>query len=247
MIDERQFATAYTSIWRELLPMSEGYVRRTNLIARKETAEFRQFSIPLLAAFSSELAFYLAEREWQWYRSTPQNARSKLLHPRLLEVVNESWNDLPRYVTVHWKPSKQPIEVVQGLLANDAVGLASRLLQWLESFSPDKTPLWRPFFPGCGMVENCHGDIEIGADLIEVKAVDRTFRAVDIRQLVIYSTLRFLDSHGPYQRLVLFNMRSGIEMVVDADELATDIAGIPAIELYQRIANYMQIIEQSAT
>jgi hypothetical protein len=69
--------------------------------------------------------------------------------------------------------------------------------------------------------------------LYEVKAGDRFFRSIDIRQLILYSTL---SGSFKIERLGLFNPRIGISATIPMDDLCFEISGKNSAELFSEIA-----------
>lgn len=96
-----------------------------------------------------------------------------------------------------------------------------------------------PQFPGCGVLGPAVGDVLVGDILFEIKAVARTFRAIDIRQLLVYSAL---DSAGPRHhigRVGLYNPLQGVWEEWDLDDLCLTVAGLPANEILHRLVTYI--------
>ncbi len=48
-----------------------------------------------------------------------------------------------------------------------------------------------PRFEGCGWLDECEADFLTSNVLVEVKAGDRAFRSIDLRQVLIYCALNF--------------------------------------------------------
>lgn len=99
--------------------------------------------------------------------------------------------------------------------------------------------------PGCGVVTSGVPDI-LGryADrpgrprvIVEVKAVDRTFRSIDFRQLTAYVVLYFAAHRVLAEVLALVNPLRGTSLEVGTEEFFDDVAGAPADEVVQRLMN----------
>lgn len=99
-------------------------------------------------------------------------------------------------------------------------------------------PEFQPYFEGCGVVEPAHGDILIGDELIEVKAVQRPFRSLDVRQLLTYAALAYAGDRA-IRRLTLLNPRRSWRFSVVSDELALDIGAASWVELMKDLIDAM--------
>lgn len=96
-----------------------------------------------------------------------------------------------------------------------------------------------PPFPGCGVLAAAEGDVLLGDTLYEVKAVARTFRAIDIRQLLVYGALDFARTVRRVGRVGLLNPLQGVWEEWPLDNLSLNIAGLPANELFRRVIAYV--------
>jgi hypothetical protein len=88
-----------------------------------------------------------------------------------------------------------------------------------------------PKFPGCGIIDTCFGDVRCGEALYEIKAGDRNFRSVDIRQLLVYAALGKSAGLAPLRQLGLFNPRTGLSFCMNLDDLCLEVSGISSEEL----------------
>ncbi|WP_148773596.1 hypothetical protein [Bradyrhizobium rifense] len=112
-----------------------------------------------------------------------------------------------------------------------------RRLIWMFLFNkPAGSLLTEPTFPGCGMIDSCKGDLIASDALYEVKAGDRLFRSIDVRQLIVYGALNFIAKRFKIERLGLFNPRIGIGATMSADDLCFEISGKQSSELFSEIA-----------
>lgn len=106
--------------------------------------------------------------------------------------------------------------------------MADNLRASLETQTPE--PLFRPAFPGCGVVEPCVGDILLGDTLIEVKTVDRLFRGLDFRQAIVYAVLADFGTNT-IENIQLLNPRLSLEYTTSCQELALDLGAGSWVEL----------------
>jgi hypothetical protein len=105
-------------------------------------------------------------------------------------------------------------------------------------------PTFLPEFPGCGVVEPARGDILLGSELIEVKAVQRTFRGLDLRQAITYSALAHSNGQS-VSFLTLLNPRWGMVYSSDVENLAMDVGAGSWVELMKDLIDAMSGIEVS--
>ena len=92
-----------------------------------------------------------------------------------------------------------------------------------------------PEFPGCGFLDACVGDVLAGVALYEIKAGERTFRSVDIRQLLVYAALNRSAGRYRIESVGVFNPRVGIVFEIPLDELCVEVSGTNSVELLSEI------------
>ena len=85
------------------------------------------------------------------------------------------------------------------------------------------------------MISSCEGDVFFESTLFEVKAGQRTFRAVDLKQLLTYAALNNSAQMPPIVSLGLFNPRMGISFCSEIDSICLEISGCTAAELLPEI------------
>jgi hypothetical protein len=97
-----------------------------------------------------------------------------------------------------------------------------------------------PYFPGCGMLANCRGDILHENDLVEVKTGERALLATDIKQLLIYCGLNEIAGRlYPIKRITYFNPRMGVTWSSDIDLLFKSISTLSIVDFYQELENIL--------
>lgn len=121
----------------------------------------------------------------------------------------------------------------------EAIVWADRLMKSLNFSSPGQAVVPRPRFSGCGIVDDCEGDILVGKTLFELKNVERDFRLADIRQLLCYCALNFASKQYEIQSVAVINARSGQYYRIDLNELALTISGVSVSELLSEIVRYV--------
>src|SRR5579864_8207330 len=102
------------------------------------------------------------------------------------EISAETKGYLSRFVDMDERMLLDPSEEEW----HETRALCTSLEKFVVQQNPDNLPVVKsPVFRGCGFVDECTGDLIIGNQLVEVKAGDRSFRATDIRQLLVYCAL----------------------------------------------------------
>ena len=99
-----------------------------------------------------------------------------------------------------------------------------------------------PFFPGCGIISNCNGDIFIDNKLVEIKAGNRSIIPADIRQLIVYCALNWLslsDNKLPITDIEIYNPRVGYSWAISIDELLVAVSDMPKEDLFEQIGKYL--------
>lgn len=220
MIDASSFAAHHNAFWASQTPTSEHFVRRLNLeYAERWTVPLDKPREQIRAAFVAELAF---SRFCAKVAGTPEH---EIMDPALKEARKHLWSLVADPATLEEKLSETEEMQMLGLEIN------------LDSFfsSRGTYTVTRPLFRGCGYIDTSEGDILSGSCLFEVKAVDRPFRSIDIRQLVTYCALNHLSAQFELESMGVFNPRRGVYFETTIDKVSREISGQPSQELFDSI------------
>jgi hypothetical protein len=230
VISGTTFCKLYSSLWRELAPTTDLFVRRINLGQyERDFAEIKVLTAPTRRGFINEVAFELFCQSIKGRKRWPSRDPSPDEVSSAVSAVQSS--ALRRDIGREGEVSNQPS-------ADELLDIAqqhNRLMQ-IFTFFYSGTILPEPVFPGCGIIDTCIGDLLVGSTLFEVKAGDRLFRSVDIRQLVTYAALNHLSHQYEILKVGLFNPRVGIRIEIDLDELCFEISGKKSVELLTEIS-----------
>jgi hypothetical protein len=96
-----------------------------------------------------------------------------------------------------------------------------------------------PVFPGCGWLDECVGDALAGGVLFEVKAGDRNFRTIDLRQVMVYCALNFGSRSYHIERICLVNPRVGVFLEESLDDLCSELSGRPTADVLADIVQFV--------
>lgn len=224
MISETRFAKSYSSLWRELTPTLELFVRKANL--------------------------RLAERSSNPLISTSPPGRRALINQVAFQAVRDAANQFETHFDRReWVLNYENIVLAERTLTGAATlnnmdlvetsQLASRMCANLFLDQPHKVTV-NPSFRGCGFVNSCFGDgLSTSHRFIELKDGDRPFRAYEFRQLLIYAALHLNGGGEIASEFQVINSRRGLSVTVSLDEFAREVAGQSPYDLLTEVVRSM--------
>jgi hypothetical protein len=231
MISEKVFISSFNSFWQDLIPTGEAFVRAINLGTH-------HFDVPLRSSVESnrrgmvnEFGFRLLEVSITSNTSIEDAYRSKEL---LGKIAQHAINLASRYQN----PTDEKIaplgqdELVEGL------GIAKRLRMFFQGNEPDIPLTPSPRFLGCGFIDDCIGDLLVESTLYEVKSGDRTFRLLDVRQILVYLALNYVSHTYRIGNIGFVNPRTGSFYKLGVSDFALAASGKNAIELLSELVEF---------
>ncbi len=224
MISEKTFANQFSNFWRDTLPNLEPVTRSVNLGYNRISDPVRSRNVASMRDLISESGRRLFFKIWE----KPGSKRNALLEESLREASKYLGNGsvVNEYDEVYYYDNEE-IEI-------------NRLTDWLTRYfdRPDSSParIRIPQFKGHGLISSCSGDFEDDGCLVEMKYVSRNFRSHDIRQIIIYSALKYFQDGTKFRELKLINPFLGIEFVTNVDELIYSASGVNSLEFFQRLS-----------
>ncbi|KAB0484022.1 hypothetical protein SAMN04490202_1602 [Pseudomonas reinekei] len=228
MISEQHFASSFTSLWHEIIPLADTYWRRENLKVVRQVLPIDNVAPVNLRGFLNELAF-----------ETFSRARCAGLQPKrevILSIAQQSIESVAGYILRITKNEGSAALFLDDLCKEEIFGLTRNLML---SFPDNKNFDIRPKFSGCGVVSACEGDLIYKDCLYEIKAGDRGFRVSDVKQLLIYSSLAFSKGELSFSKVGLFNPRNGYYWERTLDRLCVELSGMRASDVLSNIAGSM--------
>jgi hypothetical protein len=120
---------------------------------------------------------------------------------------------------------------------SEAIKLARRTELFLKRY--ESGPLVRPQFPGCGMLDAVEGDLLVNKTLFEVKAGDRAYRGVDLRQLLTYCALNYTAGSHDIESVGLLNPRAGTYFTESLGVVCVRLSGEPVESVLGRIRSFV--------
>lgn len=207
--------------------MSEAYTRQINLRAE-------QFAPPVGVVIDAQRSALISELGFRYYARFGNSILNRLtVHavpgPIEQDLAIESWEYIRKLTG-----SRQTVDGPTSADWEAAGELARRLAAffWLRN---RRDMEFHPKFAGCGIIDDCFGDVLAGTELYEVKNVERGFRSVDLRQLLIYCALAYANQAPQVRSVCLVNARQGTFFLGDLEEVARGVSGNSATELMSQI------------
>jgi hypothetical protein len=226
VITEKQFALGFSGFWQGLLPMMENHIRSTNERLERFARPMVSSSPTATHGLVSELAFRMFVASAQ--ARLPVEALSSGQIRACVEAATSHIRGM-RQLSRTPVPDPRPDEIAEATL------LAQRHTLF---FKRADELILMPTFPGCGWLMECSGDVLSGSMLYEVKAGQRGFRSLDIRQALIYCALNFAAKHHDIASVCLVNPRLGVFVEEDLEDLCLSLSGAPAVEVLAAIVEY---------
>lgn len=226
MISEHRFSSAYSSFWKQLFPMGEVFIRRLNMACERPIDPLDS-TLPVSKgkrAIINELSFRL-------FKEKAEN--NKVDRKRLTELSNEVIRYIERLSNTVGK--KEKLELIE---MEEALDLAISLSSFFETNKLSSLQFW-PSFNGCGCMNKCKGDILYGDTLVEVKAGDRNFRIIDIRQVFVYLALNFSSQQYLIRNIELINPRTGLYFQSSVKTIIKECSGKMPVDIFSDIVEFI--------
>ncbi|MFY0626167.1 MAG: hypothetical protein JXR07_07730 [Reichenbachiella sp.] len=230
MISELFFIKTYNSFWNQLLNSAEDYIKSINAAGLEEVSEvIRDDDQPSRRILVNNVATRIFQL------GIEKNILPSLLvsdNKIDLELVSEEQKERLLNLRFGSKLSSTLKSVEKGILLKMADGLFSHYF--------DKGNLQlNPRFNGCGMLFPSNGDLIYDRTLVEIKAGERNFKSIDLRQLYTYMAVSYADTKTIYDKIELFNPRNGVVWTEEVDEVSNSISGYSTIELLDEIIKFL--------
>lgn len=231
MISEAAFSKDFRALWRSLTPTIDGFIRQINIQLYN-----RDFP-PLSRDVEPKRRWYLNELAFDIFAQLVQQLKEKNSQPAWNEILDRSRKAvLTKFADL---VSGQFSESLSNVEEDDIRLQVQRLRTKLLVGSDLQALIVRPLFPGCGIVGTCHGDLLIDRTLVEIKSGDRRFRAVDVRQVLVYLALNYAARRYDIHSVAIFNPRTGISFIMEINEFCEYSSGRGASSLLSSIVYAM--------
>ena len=227
MITEKHFALYHAAFWHQLLPTAESYIRECN-------TESNRFERPLESSLPASERGMVNEVAFRLF------AAGTRVSGGAMEVAPSDQEECIREAREHiqrMRAGKRSVELGGGSI-DEATTLARRLEQFFSKATTGPLTVFPPF-RGCGWLDTCQADALAGGVLYEVKAGERNFRSVDLRQLICYCALNFAAKAYDIRDVCLVNPRSGKYVSETLERLCQRTAGRAAVEVLGEMVEYV--------
>lgn len=217
MITASAFTHSYSSFWKECFPALESYVRVVNSGAYTRVFDERDWPTqPSRSFLISEVSFCLLKLGNQKAKMEEAYQEARVRLSGLPGVPND---DVP--------------------LTEEETALVSELAYRIHimlktAVQNDSAIEFDPPFAGCGVLSKSYGDILAGQLLIEVKSVERGFRATDFRQLMTYVFQALASGSFKAEYIAVLNARRGIFHRARLEQFVFDTSAASVIDIQSK-------------
>jgi hypothetical protein len=220
MISEVNFSRGYSSFWIEHFPWLSSYCQSINKynLARVHRS-IEESEPPEFRSINNTIAFFhfgniIGDKEFDILLSINQALEYLKRFPRT-SASSYEFNQLNEKIV-----QKQ----VDNLFGNYK-----------------KDIKLNPFFPGCGIIDNCNGDILQNEKLIEIKAGERSIAPSDLKQLIVYSALNWISETEQHKitELEIYNPRVGYKWTNSLEDFLNSITDISKEDVFDQLTKYL--------
>jgi hypothetical protein len=229
VISEREFAQSHNEFWHQLLPMAETYIRARNRQLGRFTKPIKSNTPANVRGLVNEIGFRLFATSVATGIAVlrlPQAAVVRCVDEALVYVLGAQHRADVHHLDL---TSREVIE---------AQTVGERIALFFEKVKQPSISTF-PLFRGCGRVDECIGDALAGDVLFEIKAGERNFRTIDLRQLFVYCALNFAAKSYSIERICLVNPRMGVFLEESLDDLCDQLAGRPMPDILAEIVQFV--------
>lgn len=224
MISEVNFARNYSAFWFEYAPWLKNYVNSVN------------------TGFADRLYPPLNSKDEPKYRSINNVVSFTLFKNIILENNNSLTqayadsliilNNYPRTNLTTYQLTTPNVDII--------TSMSEKLIERYK-----KTPItFYPQFNGCGILDNCQGDLLQNNTLIEIKAGERNITASDLRQILIYTALNWLANKKNISDVELFNPRMGMVWQTSLVDFVSSISDLSMEDLFEQIGKHLSNLSE---
>ncbi len=238
MISEHKFAGSFISVWHEVAPLADAYWSVERLLVERRLAPMKNRVASHLRGLVNELAFIAFAKQVE--RSPYPLPTRGVLKAVVEESVPEAVSYVNRVSGREDVPTSLSISDVDEELVREGMQLTLRLLNTFDT--SDGGPLTlRPRFQGCGVMSETEGDLVFGHCLFEIKAGDRNFRMIDLRQLLIYAALDYASERSSFEGVGLFNPRTGQWWTRSVEAVCRGVSGTAKADVLPELVRHFSL------
>ena len=220
MISETNFSRGYSSFWIEYFPWLNSYCQSITKYSLKHVHSVpNQAECPEHRGINNTLAFFHFRNLNSNINYDIESSKEEAL--KYMERFPRNNVNTYKFSTIDQKVISFQIEKLRSKYSKDLI--------------------ISPFFPGCGIIDNCYGDIIQENKLVEIKAGERNIAPSDIKQLIVYTVLNWLSGSTTYKldHLEIYNPRVGYLWNNSIDDLLVSITDIPKEDIFDQFTKYL--------
>lgn len=237
MISEKYFINNYPDLWNSFLPIARIFQRNINK-QLENSKGIRKNIIDI----SGKRRSYISYVSFNVLKEYIEKNTNKLNEDEMKKIENICKEKFKVYLF-------EDKNINDKLLAYewDVINaLANNMHDFFIEEHDVNSIIINPRFSGCGIIDNCYGDIYMGNCLYEVKSVNRNFRIVDFKQLLIYSCLNHVSKQYDIKEVCLYNPLNCKYFKLDLNEFCLSVSGKTYDQLFNEIINFITNDEVSS-
>jgi len=225
MISEISFSRGYSSFWSEHAPWINEYVNSIN------------------QGFIERLQNPIEIGDDSKHRSI-NNVMAFTLFKNIITKVSDNFEiALEESINIVKNYPRNNLESYK--LTDDYKKIINNLVTRLVKRYENKNLTFYPQFAGCGIMDNCQGDIYYNEILAEIKAGERNLVVSDIKQIITYCALNWLSTNRiNITNIEFYNPRQGILWESNLSDLFYSISSIPMEDFFDQIGKYLSNLSE---
>jgi hypothetical protein len=232
VISERVFSTQYSSFWSDLVPLGTNFVRSINL------KYINSYAPAIMNRTSSSRRALINEMASRVYALAIANGQSVATTVNDESLLGSATREAQQYITSLPGFSTKRLNRPSAEEIKEVRELATSMERYFIVFEPGAKGLIAPKFWGCGIINQCEGDIICGDTLYEIKAGDRKFRYVDFKQVLTYLGLNHASKQYALASVGLLNPRHCTYIKLSIEQLCNELVGRNSIDVLGEIVRF---------
>lgn len=225
-IGAEEIAGRFGSYWTGVAPRLEHFVRASNRTPDR-------INPPLEIAFEPSRQALVSEAGFVFWSAARRGGTDAAFQPSVREAA-------ARLLRLGVRGVDSRLSAEEAAAAKD---IAGRLDGYFAGVLPLTDVEVEPALPACGVVAGGTPDVigvftknELAVEMIcEVKAVSRSVRSRDLRQMMVYAALYWADRARVPGAFSLFNPVMGTAVTIDVNEFFEAVSGAAADDVLHRL------------
>jgi hypothetical protein len=226
MISVRQFSILFQNFWHPFSPGLRDLAKTLQAQVYQYAEPVSQQYAPSKRALSSELGF-------RAFCLRRQNGAGNL---SIEEAISRCEAATSSYIARFRRSDGDPEFIVSDVATVDDevrrdAQIQCRQLDLFCSTLPKYSIIKiEPIIPGCGIIDNCRGDLMVNDDLYESKSRVGQIEQSDIRQLLTYAILLSIASPERVSGIGILNPFRGTRSILEISDAVHIVSGCSLLE-----------------